>query len=114
MTKKEVAELLKPYNADIKRHMGVLIEHSEATVNIVKQEFSGLNKRMDNFDLELVGVKKILNSHTETLTSHTEMIGRIMVQLEEIKGELKQKVDYKDFARLELRVAHLESHASRR
>ncbi|MEK7610554.1 MAG: hypothetical protein AAB468_02285 [Patescibacteria group bacterium] len=113
MTKKEIAEILKPYNEDIKRHMGALIEHSEATVNIVKQEFSGLNKRMDNFGLELAGVKKILDSHTvtlnshgealashtETLNSHTEMIGQILVEVEEIKGELKHKVDYKDFLR---------------
>ena len=43
------------------------------------------------------------------LDSHTEMIGNIMIRLEEIKGELKQKVDYQDFVRLEKRVVHLEA-----
>ena len=43
------------------------------------------------------------------LDSHTEMIGNIMIRLEEIKNEFKQKVDYKDFARLQIRVAHLEA-----
>ena len=43
------------------------------------------------------------------LDSHTEMIGNIMMRLEEIKGEFKQKVDYQDFVRLEKRVVHLEA-----
>ena len=50
----------------------------------------------------------------KTLNSHTEMIGNIMIRLEEIKGELKQKVDYQDFVRLEKRVVHLEAMGGNR
>ena len=32
-----------------------------------------------------------------------------MIRLEEIKNEFKQKVDYQDFAKLQIRVAHLEA-----
>ncbi len=41
------------------------------------------------------------------------MIGHIMLQLEEIKGELKQEVSYQDFTKLEQRVVYLETQAIR-
>ena len=50
-----------------------------------------------------------LNRVDKKLDSHTEMIGNIMIRLEEIKSELKQKVDYQDFSKLQIRVAHLEA-----
>ena len=55
-----------------------------------------------------------LNRVDKKLDSHTEMIGNIMIRLEEIKSELKQKVDYQDFFRLEKRVVHLEARTGRR
>ncbi len=56
----------------------------------------------------------------EKLDSHTEMIGKVMIDVEqvkldvaEIKHDLKQKVGRDEFARLEKRVVILECHRNR-
>jgi|SRR3989338_4070982 len=108
MTKKEVATILKPYNDDIKRHMGALEEHFTDGVKAVGEKVDLFGARMDRRFEE---IDKTLNSHTVILNSHTQMIGNIMIQLEEIKNELKQKVDYSDFVKLEKRVVRLETRA---
>ena len=100
MNKKEIADILKPYNQDIKRHMGALSEDFQNKVKVVAEL--------------VLDIKKTVDSHTEIINSHTEMLGNILVRLEEVKEEFKQKVDYKDFAKLQIRVAHLEAHAGRR
>ena len=63
------------------------------------------DQTIDRFDQ----MDKKLDSHTEIINSHTEMLGNILVRLEEVKNEFKQKVDYQDFAKLQIRVAHLEA-----
>jgi len=97
MTKNEIASILKPYNDDIKRHMGALSEDFQDKVKVVAEL--------------ALDIKKTVDSHTKILDSHTEMIGNVMIRLEEIKGELKQKVDYQDFVKLERRVVRLEARS---
>ena len=106
MTKKEISDILKPYNEDIKRHMGALSEDFQDKVKVVAELALDIKKTVDSHT-------KILGLHTKLLDSHTEMIGNIMIRLEEIKSELKQKVDYQDFVKLEKRVVYLEAHAGR-
>lgn len=72
---------------EFKLHTGVLIEHMD-------ERFDAVN---------------------ETLNSHTEMIGKLATDMEivkadvaSIKFDLKRKVDYDEFSRLEKRVARLE------
>ncbi|MBI2100699.1 MAG: hypothetical protein HYT47_01625 [Candidatus Vogelbacteria bacterium] len=84
----------KSYHEDQKRHMSALSEDFQDKVQVVAEL--------------ALDIKKTVDSHSKILESHTEMIGKIMVQLEEIKGELKQKVDYSDFVKLEKRVVRLE------
>ena len=74
-----------------------------------KTQFKEVNKVLDSHTQILDSHTKVLASHTEILASHTEMIGGIMERLEEIKTELRQKVDYSDFAKLEKRVVRLEA-----
>ena len=74
---------------DVKRYVGAVTEQFTDGLKALGEQY---------FD-----IKKSLNSHTE-------MIGDILVRLEESKNEFKQKVDYKDFAKLQVRVAHLEVH----
>jgi hypothetical protein len=114
---KEVATLLKPYNDEIKQHIArlakrsdeemkryvsVLTEDFQTKVQVIGEQFSGLNNKID-----------IIN---DTLDSHTEMIGKlaedmtiVKVNVEFLKGGLKKKVDYDEFLALERRLSLLES-----
>ena len=53
-------------------------------------------------------VNRKLDEHTEILTSHTEMIGTLMEDMTIVKNDLKQKVDYPEFSKLDIRVKTLE------
>jgi hypothetical protein len=67
-----------------------------------------LRSQFKVFGEDLMDVKKVVDSHSEILKSHTEMIGQILTDLSEIKNDMKQKVDRQEFARLEKRVIMLE------
>jgi hypothetical protein len=73
---------------EVKRHMSALSEEFQGRVDAVVEQFSGINKKLD---------------------SHSEMIGRIMVDVQEIKSDMKQKIDRSEFSRLEKRVVILEA-----
>ena len=83
------------------RHIGVLIEAVNDNVALVAEQYGD--------------IKKTLDVHTKILDSHTEMIGRLAVNLEivkedvgSIKNGLKKKVDGEEFSALERRVTVLE------
>ncbi len=91
------------YSTDeVRRYIGAVSEQFQDGIKVIGEQYHDLKRDIKRID-------ETLNSHTETLNSHTGMIGQIMIQLEEIRGELKQKVDYRDFAKLERRVAVLEA-----
>ena len=75
MTKKEIAEILKPYNEDIKRHMGALSEDFQDKIKVVAEL--------------ALDIKKTVDSHTKILDSHTEMIGNLAVDVETLKNDMK-------------------------
>ena len=95
--KKELSvnELLELHNKDMKRYVGSLSEEFQGRLDGVVEQFGGMNKRFDGID--------------NKLDSHSEMIGKIMIQLHEIKSDLEQKVSIKQFAQLEKRVVMLEA-----
>ena len=113
---RELHPILRSYNEEIKRHMGALEEHFEDGVKAIGEQYFDLKKDITDIK-ETLGSHtetlkshtQILNSHTETLKSHTEMIGQLMVDLTDVKNNLKQKVSYDDFSRLEIRVSRLEA-----
>lgn len=88
--------------------LGVLIEKVHDDVKLIAEQYGD--------------VKKTLDVHTKILQDHTEMIGKIAIELNMVKDDigvmkedisvikhdLKRKVDYDEFASLERRVAHLE------
>ncbi len=79
---------------DVGRYVGAVAEEFRGYVKAVAEQYRGLNKRLDHVET--------------TLNSHTEMIGQIMSDVQEMKNDLKQKVDRTEFARLEKRVVMLE------
>lgn len=98
--KKSVA---KSYSGDeVKRYIGSLSEDFQHKVSAIGEQFGGLNKKID-------GINVKLDEHGKILNSHTQMIGQLMTDVQEIKNDLKQKVDRTEFARLEKRVLAIES-----
>jgi len=83
----QIAAILKPYQEDMKRYMGALKEEFESRVAVIAEQYKDIKG---------------------TLNSHTEMIGQVLVEIDDIKDRLKQKVDYADFVKLEKRVRALE------
>ncbi|HEY9582729.1 MAG TPA: hypothetical protein VJK09_00230 [Candidatus Paceibacterota bacterium] len=93
---------------EFRRHTGALIEHMDDSFKLTNEEISGIHQTLNEHGKQIRAVNQTLNSHTVTLNSHTQMIGQIMVDVEEIKNDLKQKVSYDDFAKLEKRVVRME------
>ncbi len=83
------------------RRLGVLIEHVDGNVGLIAEQQGD--------------IKKDISSIKKTLNEHTEMIGKLAVDMEIIKTDtefikhsLKKKVDVDEFSVLERRVALLE------
>jgi len=83
------------------RRLGVLIEHVDGNVGLIAEQQGD--------------IKKDIGSIKKTLNEHTEMIGKLAVDMEIIKTDtefikhsLKKKVDVDEFAALEKRVLLLE------
>ncbi len=89
-------------NADQElRRLGVLIEHVDDSVGLIAEQQGDIKKTLDN--------------HTKILNSHTDMIGKLAVDMEIIKTDtefikhsLKKNIDIDEFAALEKRVLLLE------
>ena len=79
---------------DIKRYIGAVSEDFQGKVTVVAEQYGTIVKKLD---------------------SHTEMIGKLAVDMEIVKtnvefmkDSLKKKVDYDEFIALERRVHSLE------
>lgn len=73
---------------DVKRYIGAVTEEFRGQVSAVAEQFLGLNIKID---------------------THTEMIGRLMTDVEEIKIGMHEKVSREEFNKLETRLVSLES-----
>lgn len=107
---------------DIKRYLGALAEDFQGRVSAVAEQFSGVNEKLNGISRELGGVHHELGGINKRLDgmdgrfdgidkkldTHTQMIGQLMVDVQEIKGDMKQKVERSEFSRLEKRVIALE------
>lgn len=89
-------------STDMKRYIGALSENFTKQVGGVAEQW--------------LGVKKDVGEIKETQGVHTEMIGKIMMNItilkedmEFLKGGMKRKVDYDEFLALERRTAILET-----
>ena len=56
-----------------------------------------------------MGMNKKLDEHTKILDSHTQMIGQLMIDMEEVKYELKKRPTFDDLKTIEKRLARLEA-----
>ena len=90
------------------RHLGVIVEHIDNKVSLVAEQYGDIKKDIGGIKDDIVGIK-------DTLNSHTEMIGRLNIDVTIIKedigfikGSLKKKIDIEEFSALERRVTLLE------
>jgi hypothetical protein len=81
-------------------------ERLDATTILLSEKIDATNERLDATNEKLDATTKTL---TEKLDSHTVMIGRLMIDVEEIKVGMREKVDRSDFNKLETRLVTLES-----
>ena len=98
------------------RNIGALSEDFQHKVSAIGEQFGSIHADTKETRALVGAQERLLNLHTvmlssqaETLKAHTEMIGRLMEDVQEIKTDMKQKVDLQQFARLEKRVLAIES-----
>jgi chromosome segregation ATPase len=123
---------------DVKRYIGVVTENFQDKVSAVAEQFLGLNDKIDRLDSKLSdkiddveykltvrldgveqklngveqklnGVEQRLDGVEQRLDTHTEMVGRIMIDVEDIKTGMHEKVSRQEFNKLETRLVSLES-----
>ncbi|MEK7498875.1 MAG: hypothetical protein AAB611_03405 [Patescibacteria group bacterium] len=97
------------------RRLGVFMEYVDSNVRLIAEQYGGIQNNLSELKTDVstlkddvIGIKGILNIHTE-------MIGDLAVNLEIVKSDvgfmkssLKKKVDAEEFTMLEKRVAMLE------
>ncbi len=74
--------------------MGPFIEHVDDKFALVAERFDGVDSRLDALK--------------QTVDSHTEMIGNLVVDMTIVRETLENKADKKDLLALEERVVRLE------
>lgn len=79
---------LEAHVEDVKRYVDMVSEDFTHKVSAIAEQFLGLNEKLD---------------------SHTEMIGRLITDVEEIKVNMREKINRDEFNKLETRLVALES-----
>jgi hypothetical protein len=107
---------LDGYAKQSERNIGALSEDFQHKVSAIAEQFGSIHADTKETRALVGAQEKLMNLHTlmlssqaETLKAHTEMIGQLMEDVQEIKTDIKQRVDIQQFARLEKRVLAIES-----
>ncbi len=97
---KKIAYKEPSIREDIRR-LGVMMEANNDKIDLVAEQYGDITVTIDGIKEDVGGIKK-------TLDEHTELFGRVFVDLsiikdyiEFIKTDLKKKVDIDQFAALE-------------
>ena len=85
------------------RRLGVTIEHIDDKVSLVAEQYGDIKK-------DIGGIRKTLNVHTEINGKLAVNIEIVKEDIEFIKSGFKKKVDVEEFAALARRVSILERH----
>jgi chromosome segregation ATPase len=133
---KKLEALRKEFKDEVRRAIGVAIEHFEKQTALVAEHYSTLREnierleeRIDVLEERMKAVEetlsehskilreysRILSHHTKILEEHSRILEEhsIILQehtkiLQEIRFELKTRVSYNEFVKLLNRVANLE------
>jgi len=98
----KIEERIYDFKEEIKGHIGVLVEDSDKKIAVIAEQH--------------LSIMKILGQHTEDIGTITEEIGTIKeeivgmnIKLGHIEDQLRRKVDYEEFEKLEKQVVILEA-----
>ncbi len=78
-------------DTDLKRYIGFVTESHRDELKVVSVRLQLLDEKVDR---KFADVEKKLDSHSE-------MIGRLLLDMEEVKSGKREKVDRKEFSALE-------------
>jgi len=102
----EIDKILKRHNKEVMRHFDIVAEGIKDEVAIIAEQYGDIRQ-------DISSIKETLNTHTEMIGSMAEDVSIIKADVEFLKGGLKKKVDYEEFAALERRLALVESKIRR-
>ncbi len=94
--------ILNEHSVTLKQHSTILDKHS----TILDKHSTILDKHSTILDKH----STILDSYSVILRGHSEMIGRILLDLADVKSGMREKIDRKEFVALEKRMVALEAH----
>jgi hypothetical protein len=95
ITENKLKEILSGQRDEYQRFVGILREDIDSKIGLVGEQYRD--------------IKVSLTSHTEMIGSLMEDIQIIKSDVQFLKSELKKKVDYEEFDALVKRVSLLES-----
>lgn len=75
----------------------------------LRSNFKAFGENLEFVRNDVKEVRNELRDVKKTVDSHTQMIGRIMIDVEEIKSGMREKVDRVEFTKLEKRMVMLEA-----
>ena len=105
---KRMLEISHESEKKFERYVGSLSEEFQSRLSAVAESVTGLSEKIDVLTVRLDKVENTLNSHTEMIGNIMENVEMMKSDIHAIKNELKQKVSYDEFTKLEERVVHLE------
>ncbi len=116
VTHGELEGILTRQTDEFKRYVGVLVEDftdkqqllAEA-VSHIGAKVTSLDDRMLSLEDKMLSVEDKLTTLEEKVDSHTEMIGQLMEDTQEMRAQLTQGVQRSEFTKLETRVSRLET-----
>lgn len=88
------------------RNLGALVEDNNHKLSGVAEQYLVLHK-------DISGIKNTLDNHTEMIGKLAVDINIVKTNVEFLKGGLKKKVDYDEFLALERRLSLVESKLSK-
>ena len=95
---------LQGLGSELKTYMGVLFERASDQTVLLAEQLQGTNHRVGGLESKVDNLESKVDMVIET-------VGEIKVTVVEIRDSLDNKVDKKDFVRLERQVAGLVAKA---
>ncbi|EKE21735.1 MAG: hypothetical protein ACD_7C00143G0007 [uncultured bacterium] len=100
--KKSTEQMYKP------SEMMVMLESINDNVALIAEQHGGIISRLDGIDNRLDGIDNRLDGIDNRLDSIDDILGTMQIDISDIKYDLKQKVSYEEFEKMEKRVIKLE------
>ncbi len=102
---------LQGLGSELKTYMGVLFERASDQTVLLAEQLQGTNHRVGGLESKVDNLESKVDNLESKVDMVIETVGEIKVTVVEIRDSLDNKVDKKDFVRLERQVAGLVAKA---